>query len=182
MTCRRRDMHGDQGSETTTLGVSPQPTVDGTQREPLTRASSFQASEPQRKGVREPGMVGCTSVAGPDAKPVPGCADTQPLRPGTHVDTTEELACLFTFEEDGNGCFSLRLSREDNRPSLPGNAPCYLRRCKGDSHHDSFCRDRPGRPRLEKQGESGKPGYPGKEEPMLQRSPSGPTETAKNRD
>lgn len=43
----------------------------------------------------------------------------------------------------------------------PGNAPCSLRRRKGDNDHDSLCGDRPPWPRLEMRG-SGQPERPRK--------------------
>lgn len=64
----------------------------------------------KRKGVWELRTVHL--CLRPQTQPIPGFAETRLLWPGTRADTTEELLCLSTSEEDGNKCFSQRLSGE----------------------------------------------------------------------
>lgn len=138
------------GSGLRPAALSPS-TADAMQRQPMASASSL-ASRPQSQsaGVWELRMVGCAPDAGP------GSCGLGPMQ------TLQTSWCVFLPLRELGMDFSQRLSGDgevDHRHSPPGNAPCYLRR-RRVTMMDSFCRDRPPRPRLEPEGQSGRPECP----------------------
>lgn len=95
-------------------------------------------------------MVGCAPAAGP------GSCGLGPMQ------TLRTSWCVFLLLREMGMNFSQRLSGEvevDHRHSPTGNAPCYLRRCRV-TMMDSFCGDKAPRPRLEPEGQSGRPECP----------------------
>lgn len=67
---------------------------------------SLQASEPQRKGVKELRTAGVLLLPAQSQSPSPASrAETPLLWPDTRTDTTGDLAGLSASEADGSGCF-----------------------------------------------------------------------------